>query len=111
MSCKRSPLEGKGVCRSSDFSKAPTIKLKQTKATVALGMNSKIQDLRLLLVFALFAFCQPAPKLMLLETADGEDDAKGKADDNKSKDEIDFQVEQSSQICTISHVWTTETSF
>ena len=56
-------------------------------------MNSKIQDLRLLIVFALFAFCQPAPKLMLLETADGEDDAEGKADDNKSKDEIDFQVE------------------
>ena len=69
------------------------------------------QDIRLLLVLALFAFCQPAPKLMLLETADGEDDAEGKADDNKSKDEIDFQVEQSSQICTISHVWTTETSF
>ena len=72
--------------KSSDIS----IKLKQSKATVALGMNSKIQDLRL---FALFAFCQPAPKLMLLETADGEEDAEGKADDNKSKDEIDFQVE------------------
>ena len=91
--------------KSSDIS----IKLKQTKATVALGMNSKIQDLRLLLVFALFAFCQPAPKLMLLETADGEEDAEGKADDDKSKDETDFQVEQFSQFCTISHVWTTET--
>ena len=93
--------------KSSDIS----IKLKQALATVALGMNFKTQDLGLLLVFSLFAFCQPAPKLMLLETADGEDDAEGKADDNKSKDEIDFQVEQSSQTCTISHVWTTETFF
>ena len=48
---------------------------------------------------------------MLLETADGEEDAEGKADDDKSKDETDFQVEQFSQFCTISHVWTTETSF
>ena len=88
--------------KSSDIS----IKLKQTKATVALGMNSKIQDLRLLIVFALFAFCQPAPKLMLLETADGEEDAEGiKADDDESKDETDFQVEQSAvQFCTISFV-------
>ena len=49
---------------------------------------------------------------MLLETADGEEDAEGKADDDESKDETDFQVEQSAvQFCTISHVWTTETSF
>ena len=67
--------------------------MKQRKATVASGMNSEIQDLRLLLVFALFAFCQPAPKLMLLETADVEKDAEGKADDDESKDETDFQVQ------------------
>ena len=42
---------------------------------------------------------------MLLETADGEEDAEGKADDDKSKDETDFQVEQSAvQFCTISFV-------
>ena len=94
--------------KSSDIS----IKLKQTNATVTSGMNCKIQDLGLLIVFALFAFCQPAPKLMLLETADVEKDAEGKADDDESKDETDFQVEQSAvQFCTISHVWTTETSF